>query len=563
MKTILLCLAAMLLVLTTSGFAEDLSKGSSGEGVIALQNQLASLGYDVGQIDGSFGGRTESALREFQSIHGLPVTGAYDAATRKEIEEDLALNTAQTPLYTATPVPTATPQPTAQTVSRPKDDGIHAYGYYIDDCEWEEARLRALRLGGYLVNINSTAEYNEIQSEILELGYSDVEFWIGALRDSRSDSFLWTDSAGETTSEAIDFSALMNGTNPWALGCPSTQTGTYVRMRYSEEEKRWIWEDIPEGIALEKKTGYIIEFDDALPISRTIQTAEEDGSAFAAGMDYHLDLMGLEEHYVVAKVTASAACRIQIDIWNDSYDYLYCSFNAEINGGVNDRLVRFAIPESSLQALPEQYKVEATLYSRGGPLGYSDRTDWAACDRQTYVMTADGSTDSDLASGQFAYRTSLVMASDPVSVNPNVMVELYNGQSGALVQIASQGETVYLNPGIYRIHLPGNQCGDMLLNMLDSPMMVFMQDQTMTTVSGQLVSAKTGRPIAEARLTLELQGRSYSAVTDENGAFSMQNLPPVKGRLTVAPDASGQFGEYQLDVQVGTDQSKALRLELE
>ena len=563
MRKLLLCLVVLLYAWPLMGIAEDLSRGSNGEGVIALQNQLASLGYDVGQIDGNFGGRTESALREFQSIHGLPVTGTYDAATRKEIEEDLALNTAQTPLYTATPVPTAIPQPTARPVSRSEDDSIHAYGYYIDDCGWEEAQRRALQLGGYLVNINSMAEYNEIQSEILELGYTDVAFWIGAVRDSRGDGFLWTNATGGTSPDAIDFSALMNGIDPWALGCPSTQAGTYVRMRYSGEEKRWIWEDIPEGMALENKTGYIIEFDDATPISKIVQTTEGNGSAFAAGMDYRLELMGLEDHYVVARVTASAACRVQIDLWNESYDYLYCCFNAEINSGVNDRLVRFAIPEASFQALPERYRVEATLYSRGGPLGYADRTGWAACDRQTYTMTAEESTNAVLSADQFAYRVSLVMASAPVTVNPNVVVELYNGQSGALVQIAAQGETIYLKPGIYRLHLPGNQCGDMLLNMLESPMIVYMQDQILTTVSGQLVSGKTGAPIANACLTLDLQGRSYNTVSDENGVFSLQNLPPARGRLTVAPDAAGQYGEYQADLEVGTEESKALRLELE
>ena len=44
-----------------------------------IQRALAAGGFDPGPADGLFGGRTRSAIREWQTAHGLPVTGHLDA----------------------------------------------------------------------------------------------------------------------------------------------------------------------------------------------------------------------------------------------------------------------------------------------------------------------------------------------------------------------------------------------------------------------------------------------------------------------------------------------------
>ncbi len=66
-----------------------LRSGSSGEQVVTLQNALikANMGpvaYRLAQAGatGYFGGITESALREYQTISGLVPTGIFDIATR-------------------------------------------------------------------------------------------------------------------------------------------------------------------------------------------------------------------------------------------------------------------------------------------------------------------------------------------------------------------------------------------------------------------------------------------------------------------------------------------------
>lgn len=69
-----------------------LSQGSSGEKVRQMQEQLNAIGRvytAIGQInvDGIYGPATAEAVREFQSIFGLPQTGTVDYPTWYEISE--------------------------------------------------------------------------------------------------------------------------------------------------------------------------------------------------------------------------------------------------------------------------------------------------------------------------------------------------------------------------------------------------------------------------------------------------------------------------------------------
>ncbi len=57
-----------------------LQKGSQGNDVIDLQNELIDAGYKV-LADGDFGENTDEALRDFQSRHGLEADGVVGART--------------------------------------------------------------------------------------------------------------------------------------------------------------------------------------------------------------------------------------------------------------------------------------------------------------------------------------------------------------------------------------------------------------------------------------------------------------------------------------------------
>lgn len=65
-----------------------LQAGSNGDDVKELQQQLKDGGYYTGPIDGDYGPDTESAVRAYQSAHGLNVDGVAGAETWGNIHGD-------------------------------------------------------------------------------------------------------------------------------------------------------------------------------------------------------------------------------------------------------------------------------------------------------------------------------------------------------------------------------------------------------------------------------------------------------------------------------------------
>lgn len=61
-----------------------LRRGSRGEAVKALQTQLVGWGYAI-ETDGSFGPATESAMKKYQSEHGISAHGVADRPTRQSL----------------------------------------------------------------------------------------------------------------------------------------------------------------------------------------------------------------------------------------------------------------------------------------------------------------------------------------------------------------------------------------------------------------------------------------------------------------------------------------------
>ena len=58
--------------------------------VAQVQKRLAELQFWPGDVDGLMGPRTRSALRDFQDINGLPITGQINAATWELLRSDAA-----------------------------------------------------------------------------------------------------------------------------------------------------------------------------------------------------------------------------------------------------------------------------------------------------------------------------------------------------------------------------------------------------------------------------------------------------------------------------------------
>jgi putative peptidoglycan binding protein len=66
--------------------------GDTGPQVKALQRALTSLGYSTGGVDGQYGAKTEAAVKQFQSAHGLTADGVAGTKTLQAIGTALQSN---------------------------------------------------------------------------------------------------------------------------------------------------------------------------------------------------------------------------------------------------------------------------------------------------------------------------------------------------------------------------------------------------------------------------------------------------------------------------------------
>ena len=64
-----------------------LKQGAKRVAVRGLQRMLLGRGYDVEEIDGRFGPKTDAAVRAFQSDHGLDVDGIVGPKTWDALRE--------------------------------------------------------------------------------------------------------------------------------------------------------------------------------------------------------------------------------------------------------------------------------------------------------------------------------------------------------------------------------------------------------------------------------------------------------------------------------------------
>lgn len=72
-------------VASTNGTV-NLKLGDRGIAVKSLQERLITAGYAIGTADGTFGPRTEEALKQFQLSFGFPPTGVASADTRQALD---------------------------------------------------------------------------------------------------------------------------------------------------------------------------------------------------------------------------------------------------------------------------------------------------------------------------------------------------------------------------------------------------------------------------------------------------------------------------------------------
>ena len=76
--------------------ARSLQIGCSGDDVRKLQQQLKSIGYYTGLVDGDFGSITDDAVKKFQRANGLVVDGVYGPKTSAVLNAKLKAKSSNT-----------------------------------------------------------------------------------------------------------------------------------------------------------------------------------------------------------------------------------------------------------------------------------------------------------------------------------------------------------------------------------------------------------------------------------------------------------------------------------
>lgn len=66
-----------------------IKRGMTGPVVASLQQNLEDLGYELGTVDGAFGGKTEAAVKDFQAKKGLGADGVVGPKTLQAIDAAL------------------------------------------------------------------------------------------------------------------------------------------------------------------------------------------------------------------------------------------------------------------------------------------------------------------------------------------------------------------------------------------------------------------------------------------------------------------------------------------
>lgn len=98
-----------------------LSKGDKSDEVLDMQNRLYELGFLLDDRDGAFGSKTQTAVKMFQQVAGLPITGIADSATLNALYADDAPRTSN-----AQPTPTPPTQYAAEPTPEPAAEATEA-----------------------------------------------------------------------------------------------------------------------------------------------------------------------------------------------------------------------------------------------------------------------------------------------------------------------------------------------------------------------------------------------------------------------------------------------------
>ncbi len=141
-----------------------LIRGDKGDGVTKLQQRLIALGYLSGSADGSFGTKTETAVKRFQAALGLTQNGVASASLQQ------SLFSANAPIAVATAAPKITQAPAPNPTQAPSTGGATASGYvdleYGDKSDAVKRLQQRLKALGYFDHTATGKYYSETEAAV-------------------------------------------------------------------------------------------------------------------------------------------------------------------------------------------------------------------------------------------------------------------------------------------------------------------------------------------------------------------------------------------------------------
>ena len=134
-------------------------KGTTGNDAKLVQQRLKDLGYLTGKVDGDFGTASVTALKTFQTRHGLEADGEAGNATYQILFSGNALAANQLPTAKPTAAPTIAPVETYPEITR---DNVVTVKLGVNGTAVTRLQKRLTQLGYYKANADGKCKSDDV-----------------------------------------------------------------------------------------------------------------------------------------------------------------------------------------------------------------------------------------------------------------------------------------------------------------------------------------------------------------------------------------------------------------
>jgi peptidoglycan hydrolase-like protein with peptidoglycan-binding domain len=139
---------------TVASTTTVLTKGVKSTEVAQIQTALRNQGFSI-TADGSFGAKTEEAVKAFQTAKSLPVTGKVDSLTRSKLVINSAIQSKATACNSNSP--------STIKILSPNGGEVFTAGQQIT-VKWESCNVTSNSIGIFLIKHNPAVPYTQSQT---------------------------------------------------------------------------------------------------------------------------------------------------------------------------------------------------------------------------------------------------------------------------------------------------------------------------------------------------------------------------------------------------------------